>query len=69
MKVNKNNSISYTLVFAILLTIAFIVLKLCNVIQWSWLWVFSPLWIDFAITILIAVVIIFVIILNKDNEV
>lgn len=66
---DKNKSISYTTIFAILLTIAFIVLKLCNVIQWSWLWVFSPLWIDFAITFLIAVVIIFVIILNKDKEV
>ncbi len=28
-----------------LLAIVFIVLKLCNVIAWSWLWVLSPLWI------------------------
>ncbi len=28
-----------------LLTIAFIVLKLCGVIKWSWLWVLSPIWI------------------------
>lgn len=26
-----------------LLTIVFVVLKLCNVIAWSWWWVFSPL--------------------------
>lgn len=26
-----------------LLTIAFVVLKLCNVISWSWFWVLSPL--------------------------
>lgn len=25
------------------LTVAFIVLKLCNVISWSWFWVLSPL--------------------------
>ena len=25
-----------------LLTIAFIVLKLCNVITWSWFWILSP---------------------------
>lgn len=31
--------------FSGLLTIAFIVLKLCHVIDWSWLWVLSPLWI------------------------
>ena len=41
--------------FTTLLTIAFIVLKLCNVIEWSWLWVLSPLWIPLAIVIIIAV--------------
>ena len=30
--------------FASLLTIVFIVLKLCGVITWSWWWVLSPLW-------------------------
>ena len=32
-----------------LLTIAFIVLKLCAVIDWSWWWVLAPLWGPFAI--------------------
>ena len=32
-----------------LLTIVFIVLKLCGVIGWSWWWVLSPLWIPVAI--------------------
>lgn len=27
-----------------LLAIVFITLKLCNVINWSWWWVTSPLW-------------------------
>lgn len=35
--------------FPTLLAIALIVLKLCNVITWSWLWVLAPLWIPFAI--------------------
>ena len=39
--------------FAGLLTIAFIVLKLTNVIDWSWWWVLSPIWISFALAILI----------------
>lgn len=34
--------------FAGLLTIAFILLKLCGVIAWSWLWVLAPLWICLA---------------------
>lgn len=32
------------------LTLIFMVLKLFHVIHWSWVWVFSPLWISFAIT-------------------
>ena len=35
--------------FPTLLTIAFIVLKLCNVIAWSWWWVLAPLWIPITI--------------------
>lgn len=38
--------------FPTLLTIAFIVLKLCNVITWSWWWVLSPIWIPIAIVAL-----------------
>ena len=30
---------------ASILTIVFVVLKLTNVIDWSWWWVLSPLWI------------------------
>ncbi len=28
------------------LVLVFIILKLCNVIGWSWWWVLSPLWIS-----------------------
>ena len=38
--------------FPTLLAIAFIVLKLCNVIAWSWWWVLAPLWIPVAVVIL-----------------
>lgn len=38
--------------FPTLLAIAFIVLKLCNVIAWSWWWVLAPLWIPAAIVAL-----------------
>lgn len=46
--------------FGTLLTIAFIVLKLCDVIDWSWWWVLAPLWIPFAI-IIAARILIFII--------
>ena len=29
----------------VLLALIFITLKLTNYIQWSWVWVFSPIWI------------------------
>lgn len=39
--------------FCGLLTIVFIVLKLLGKITWSWLWVLSPLWIVWAICLII----------------
>ena len=42
--------------FTGLLTIAFIVLKLCKVIEWSWLWVLSPLWISAILAIILLVI-------------
>jgi putative effector of murein hydrolase LrgA (UPF0299 family) len=33
--------------------IVFIILKLTNLIHWSWLWVLSPLWISAIITLLV----------------
>jgi len=35
------------------LTIAFIVLKLCGVINWGWVWVLAPLWISWVLDLLI----------------
>ena len=34
-----------------LLGIAFVILKLCNVIDWSWIWVTAPFWIPLALLI------------------
>lgn len=43
-----------------LLTIAFIVLKLCGVIAWSWLWVLSPLWISLGLGVAVFIIILLV---------
>lgn len=42
--------------FLSLLTVAFIVLKLCGIITWSWWWVLSPIWIPIAIVILLFII-------------
>lgn len=36
-----------------LLTITFIVLRLCHVISWPWVWVLSPFWLPLAIMVLV----------------
>lgn len=51
-----NNGSSGGIGFIGALTIAFIVLKLCNVIDWSWIWVLSPLWISFILIFIILVI-------------
>ena len=37
------------------LQIAFIVLKLCKVINWSWLWVLAPTWISLILVVIVAI--------------
>ena len=43
--------------FASLLAILFIGLKLTGVINWSWLWVLSPIWIPISIVLAIVITI------------
>ena len=52
----NNNTSSGGIGFAGLLTICFIVLKLIGIINWSWVWVISPIWIS-AIIIMVLVII------------
>ena len=39
-----------------ILTITFVVLKLIGIISWSWLWVFSPLWISIIIGLIVLLI-------------
>ena len=55
MNNNSNNVGSNTvggIGFAGALTIVFIVLKLCHIINWSWIWVLSPIWISWALLLI-----------------
>lgn len=47
-----------------LLGIVFIVLKLCKVINWSWIWVLSPFWIG---AILFVLLVIILLIISKEK--
>ena len=49
----KRTSTAKGIGFTGVLAVAFIVLKLCGVIKWSWLWVLSPIWIYIVLWVLI----------------
>lgn len=65
----KDGSISIG--FSGILFIVFLILKLTNVIAWSWWWVTAPLWITIALNILIIISIVlfkFIIHRRKINK-
>ena len=37
--------------FGSLLAIVFIVLKLCHVISWAWIWILAPIWIPLVLVV------------------
>lgn len=56
---SKNSNVSSgSIGVGTLLFMVFLVLKLTNVIDWSWWWVTSPLWIPFAIVVLCVIIMI-----------
>jgi len=54
-----NNS-SSGIGFCGLLAIVFIVLKLTNVIAWSWLWILAPLWIPLSSVLVVLIIMIII---------
>jgi hypothetical protein len=53
----NNKQASGEIGFAGLLTIVFIILKLCGIIAWSWCWVLSPLWISAILWVIVVVIV------------
>lgn len=65
MNNERNNTTAGGIGFCGLLAVAFIVLKLTGVINWSWLWVLAPIWIPTAITLAIIVIVLVVILVRE----
>ena len=69
---NNNNKVVVYSPSCMILFIVFLVLKLTNVINWSWWWVTAPLWIPSAIIIgiglLVVVAFIIEMILSKNKK-
>lgn len=56
------------LVLVDVLFIAFLVLKLTNVINWSWWWITAPVWIPIAIVILTVALKILVEVIKSNRQ-
>lgn len=65
MNNERNNTTAGGIGFCGLLAVAFIVLKLTGVINWSWLWVLAPIWIPTAITLAIIVIVLVAILVRE----
>ena len=52
----KETTIGTSIGFSGILFIVFLILKLCNVINWSWWWVTAPLWILLGIALLCLII-------------
>ena len=72
MSYGGNNSTKVTIGcpgFGTLLTIAFIILKLCGVITWPWFWVLSPLIFTIALTLIATVIVLILVVrFNRTSD-
>ena len=50
MKIELDFSLSFVL------TVVFFVLKMLNIIDWTWIWVLSPIWISLILIIIIVII-------------
>ena len=62
---STNNGTGSGIGFLGILFIVFLVLKLCNVIDWSWWWITAPLWGFLVILGIVGIVIVLSIIGHK----
>lgn len=64
----KENTAQGGIGFCGLLAIVFIVLKLCGVIDWAWVWVLAPIWGSFLIALAIAFVAIVAYVIKEASK-
>ena len=62
---NSNIRVNSGIGFVDVLQIVFIVLKLCGVIKWSWVWVLAPLWISLSLVALILIIFLIIVFIKN----
>ena len=60
---NQKTNVTVAFNFSFMLGLAFIILKLCHVIEWAWIWVLAPFWVPFILIALIFFIITVIILL------
>ena len=68
MSSNSSSSSSGGISFTGALTILFIGLKLTHVINWSWWWVLSPIWISLLILLFILLILGMIFLISELNK-
>lgn len=65
----NNSTIKHIGIGLGVLTIVFFVLKIIGILDWSWVWVFAPIWIfvGTALIMIVTIVIISFIIMRKED--
>lgn len=63
----ENNKSAGGIGFGGALQIAFIVLKLCKIINWSWWWVLAPTWIGLVIVV-VCFILLWILIKKEENN-
>jgi|WetSurMetagenome_2_1015567.scaffolds.fasta_scaffold00103_78 hypothetical protein len=48
-----------------LLGVAFVILKLCHVIDWKWIWVLCPFWLGVVILLIALLFLIVIVLMNN----
>lgn len=64
---SDNNTRVTGLTLPWVLTIVFMVLKLCKVINWRWIWVFAPVWLSLALAVVAGIIYIILYIWSKKK--
>lgn len=68
MIVRFDPSVIFAEFFLWALTIVFITLRLCGVIDWAWGWVLAPLWMPIVVFLFLLGIVWLISIIFQDNE-
>jgi len=65
---SNNNTSSGGIGFTGLLTVLFVGLKLTHVIDWSWWWVLSPIWLSLILVLLVLIIVGLVLLIQSSSK-